>query len=168
MADIVVETVDPAASVVCDECAGSSWTDDSLNFLFSCIPAENLRRTLEEIGISSRLIVLTQTMSLRKGFLSLFRKGMLPIAVTGNQQDKETKLVNEVHVTSGSAVTNAVDSMTMSCLFWLLCRSKVHRFLARCDATLSPALLVVRWVASSLFLEGWRRFVSRFVDYSVN
>jgi hypothetical protein len=115
MADIVVETVDPAVSVVCDECAGSSWTDDSLNFLFSCIPAENLRRTLEEIGISSRLIELTQTMSLRKGFLSLFRKGMLPIAVTGNQQDKETKLVNEVHVTSGSAVTNAVDSMTMSC-----------------------------------------------------
>jgi hypothetical protein len=33
MADNVVETVDPAASVVCDECAGSSWTDDLLNFL---------------------------------------------------------------------------------------------------------------------------------------
>jgi hypothetical protein len=51
---------------------------------------------------------------------------MLPIAVTGNQQDKETKLVNEVRDHSGSAVTNAVDSMTMSCL--LFRRSKVHRF----------------------------------------
>jgi hypothetical protein len=41
----------------------------------------DLHRTVEEIGMPSRLIESTQTTILRNGFLSLFRKGMLPIDV---------------------------------------------------------------------------------------